>query len=189
MTAVKLSFEEKYLAGQLLSAVAKAMCGIVYNKQIHDEDPSSSELIYNHDRQIKGKQGALFNHLYIASFERIAANLIVWNIVEEHTSHIYKMLLDADTIPTLTLKRTDLNKAIFAQAIEAFLNFSFQPGWPEHHFSKSLISSFHTTGLIEYHHQNWHWSPEMLQYFRYIPDISWSAEDFFRHICADANRQ
>ncbi|MEM9635131.1 MAG: hypothetical protein AAGA50_27655 [Pseudomonadota bacterium] len=178
--------EKKILAGHILAAVALGMCNTVYTRQEHQLYCRLGQVSaedYKLDRQKNALTGALCAHFCISAFERITTTLVQWDIAKSRNSEIFVMQIDATDIPNMVLNRSGFSTELFREAIEAFFNFEFQPGWPESHFPIALLSEFRDAGLVEDDAGDLNWTLEMLRYFDHTLAVPWDPDSFFERLC------
>jgi hypothetical protein len=172
------------LAARLLTAVAKGMSSLVYNRQWHkDRAGIVKENDYDSARQTEARKGALCAHSCIASFERITVILEQRGIIEKYRGDVYKLLFDSDQIAERLEKSSCSNSELLLDAIRAFLNFDFQPGWPNAHFPSSLIFDFVQAGVLEGSRGDLIWAPDIL-FLDGILKLPWDPDPLFDRICS-----
>jgi hypothetical protein len=177
-------FCDDILAARLLTAVAKGMCSLVYNRQWHkDRAGVIEEDDYDSVRQAEARVGALCAHSCMASYERITSIMEQWGIIEKYRGDVYKLTFDSDRIAELLEKSSCSNSELLFDAIRAFLNFDFQPGWPNAHFPSSLVFDFVQAGVLEGSRGDLIWAPDIL-FLDGILRTPWDPDPLFDRICS-----
>ena len=141
-------------------------------------------------RQSNGSAGALFSHMHMSRYERNTASLVAWGIAEELRFCRFHLLIDAAAVSGEALRRTDLPVSLFVHAVEAFLTFDSQPGWPDGFFANDLPSDFRNAGLIEGEYEVPKWTSRMKDIWQgaMLEEMEPPAQ-LFRRVCSDDPRE
>ncbi|MGI9421960.1 MAG: hypothetical protein ACR2PA_02125 [Hyphomicrobiaceae bacterium] len=98
-------------------------------------------------------------------------------------SRNFSPAIDADDVPKHVAEQKAMTEERFAEAIEAFLNFEAQRGWPANHFTRHLVCEFIESGLMEIECGSFNWTPEMHRYFDHVIAVPWDPNELFERIC------
>lgn len=179
-----ITVAERELVAELLRIISMLMCKKYEQLQFGDDDRCDPSLQY------AAKKGALITHMHTSAYERTVHCLEMWGIVRKVDDITFKLLEDAQQLSKKVRARSDINREMFAWALEAFFDLDAQAGWAGSsiEISSHLIVLFKSANLLMTRGNKLCWTDRMEPYFHCCIGRmmdSESAHDFFAKVVTD----
>lgn len=140
---------------------------------------------FDEQRQRQGSAGALFSHMCMSAYERIAARLQAWGVAAAEAGDVSRILVDADTILDWATEAEMVDREKFEDAVLSFFDFDNQKGWPAGHFAANLTDDFRAALLLQGERGGLDWTDEMYLIWDRAPSWPIDADEFFSRVCAE----